>query len=514
MNLGFKEEVFKAGFRPTMLVEEFETTLRAKLGLKAKYESARLSIGSSLAQPSNPPVVMSSEERGKPISGELLFGQELDLWIAALVVDGGLDENATIEDFRRLLEAHWNRGGRLLLDELSQVEEDETRLMVRLADHLPAVHSTFAPSSAASVAQEIRLFVGSDSTVYPSGDRVSFVLNGQATSPHIALMGKVGSGKTRTGLSIVRQIQSVSGVPMLFINPKGDFVEDGHLVGPFEDFTPKPELIEVGMHPIPLDFLPDPGVGSTSITQAAMQIRDSIALCCKSPGDIMTDALRSAIESVIRAGRSRSLQEIRSTYEQALFAKGKQMDSILSRLKEVTDLNVFEPTMSANEFFSRSWVLSLSSIKSEELRRLVVLLVLDSLKSHILSQADTPVPGGFRSLRHLLVIDEARRILEQKKYQSLVDLVRLGRSKGQVVVLLSQDPSDFDGKADDFMSQLSTIISFACSQSQRGLRSLQGPFGRKLQPAEFSDTHLPAGVALAKLPGVKDERIQCWSPEA
>ena len=72
------------------------------------------------------------------------------------------------------------------------------------------------------------------------------------------------------------------------------------------------------------------------------------------------------------------------------------------------------------------------------------------------------------------------------------------------------DPvSDFDGQPDDFTTQLGTIIAFACSQSDRGLRSLQGAFGRRLQPKEFTDTFLPTGVAFTKLPGRLPERVAC-----
>jgi DNA helicase HerA-like ATPase len=157
-------------------------------------------------------------------------------------------------------------------------------------------------------------------------------------------------------------------------------------------------------------------------------------------------------------------------------------------------------------------VISLKTIGSEELKRLVILLILDALSSFSLSQNDSPVLGGFRSLRHLLVLDEARKILLEHKYQSLVDLIRQGRSKGSVVMLLSQDPSDFDGQADDFTTQLGTVIAFACAQSTRGLRSLQGVFGRRLQPNEFVDTYLPPGVAFTKLPNREPERIRCWAP--
>lgn len=168
--------------------------------------------------------------------------------------------------------------------------------------------------------------------------------------------------------------------------------------------------------------------------------------------------------------------------------------------------------MHPSEFFRNSWVLSLKSLGTEELKKIVILLILDALRSFVLSQPDSEVVEGYRSLRHLLIIDEARRILANKKYQSLVDLVRQGRSKGEVVMLLSQDPSDFDGQADDFTTQLGTIVAFACAQSDRGLRSLQGAFGRRLQPSEFSDTFLPAGVAFTKLPSRLPERIACWEP--
>jgi hypothetical protein len=514
MNFTFREEVIKASFRPAAEVEDFEVHLRGKLGLKNKYESARLSIGRSLAQPTTPVPVATSEERGKPIPGELLFGNEVDLWIAAVIMDGELNLKASLEDFRILLEAHWARGGRLLKEELEAVGDDETRLLSRLAELLPdeGQGKSLTVEGALGRPGEICLRVGSISKSHPEGQEVTYVLNGPGTAPHIALMGKVGSGKTTTGVQIARQIVEQGDIPFLFIDPKGEFVDGGHLVGALSDFADLLTPIEVGQQGIPLDFLPEAGVGATSITQAAMQFRDSIVLCCKSVGNIQQDSLRSAVEDVIRHSNNRGLTAILSQYEFALAENNKPADSVVSRLRELTALRVFVPTMPAAEFFSRSWVLSLKGLSSEELKRLAILLVLDALKGYILSLSDSPVEAGFRTLRHLLIIDEARRILAQERYQSLVDLVRQGRSKGEVVMLLSQDPSDFEGKADDFMTQLGTVISFACAQSERGLKALQGPFGRKLQSREFSDTHLPTGVAFVKLPNRQAERIQCWAP--
>jgi DNA helicase HerA-like ATPase len=165
--------------------------------------------------------------------------------------------------------------------------------------------------------------------------------------------------------------------------------------------------------------------------------------------------------------------------------------------------------MTPSQFFSQSWVISLKELP-EDLKRLVTLLLLDTISTFLLEQGDSDCPGGYRQLRHLLVVDEARKILREKKSESLVDLIRKGRSKGSVVMLLSQDPSDFEGQADDFLSQLGTVIAFACNQTKSGLGALAGVFGRKLQAAEFSDTQLEAGVAFVKLPNRAPERIRCW----
>jgi hypothetical protein len=260
-----------------------------------------------------------------------------------------------------------------------------------------------------------------------------------------------------------------------------------------------------------LDFLPRPDSPTQKIAKAAMRLRDTVALCCQSPGDMQKDLLRTAIQDVINDGCDHSLDAINVEYQRALTANGKGPDSIVSRLNELTNIPCFDPQLQPAQFFSRSWVVSLKGLP-EELKRLVTLVLLDSVSAFMLEQPDSPVPGGFRTLRHLLVVDEARKVLHERKSESLVDLVRQGRSKGSVVMLLSQDPSDFDGAADDFLSQIGTVVAFACAQNQRGLRSLVGVFGRKVQPQEFSDTYLTPGLAFVKLPQREPERIRCWQP--
>jgi len=514
MNRQFREAIWKAGFKPVEELLEFDSKLRARLGLTNRYDSARLAIGRSLAEVAPLNAISVDTAFGKPIAGEHLFGEQIDLWICGLILHGGLGSTAKIDDFRALVEAHWARGLKILKDEFDQCAEDETKFISRLSDLLPEKSLREEGQNRPIFSTgEIRIKAGAISKTFFDNSDVDIVLNGQGTSPHIALMGKVGSGKTTTGLQIAAQIVSKSRIPALFIDPKGEFVIGGQLSERMDSIGFDIHPIEVGNSPIPLDFLPSPEVGSVSIQNAAMQFRDSIALCCKGAGNIQQDLLRTAIERVIRSSRIRNLEAVKKAYKYELELNNKSHDSIMSRLNELTGLECFEPRLQPAEFFAGSWILSLKSLQTEELKRLVILLVLDALKTFLLSQNEAPVVNGFRGLRHLLVIDEARKILAQKKYQSLVDLVRQGRSKGAAIILLSQDPSDFDAQADDFTTQLGTVIAFACSQSSSGLRALQGVYGRKVLPNEFTDIQLPPGVAFCKLPSRLPEKIICWSPE-
>ena len=515
MNLTFKEQVWKAQFKATEESAVFEDKLRTAYGLPYRYEAARLLIGRSLAELSKPePLPAGTKFHQRAIPGENLFGNDDDLWLCALILEGKLQTDSTVEEFRALTEAHWARGFTLVREELESCAGNELKLVQRLAERLSETGSGLDIPFAApnGVAGEIRLKLGSISHTHPAGKPVDFSINGPGIPPHLALMGAIGRGKTTTGVQMALDLVRQAQIPFLFIDPKGEFVAEGRPIGPFAGITGVGAM-EAGTDAVPLDFLPRAESGQNKIARAAMRLRDTLVLCCKAPGDLQKNLLREAIEQVINNGGDRNLETVRDAYEHELRAANKENDSIVSRLNELTHLNCFEAKFQPAQFFAQSWIISLKGLP-EELKRLVTLVLLDAVSSYLLDQADTAVTGGFRVFRHLLVLDEARKVLKERRSESLVDLVRQGRSKGSVVMMLSQDPSDFEGQTDDFTTQLGTVVAFACNQSQKGLGALQGVFGRKLQANEFSDTYLPPGVAFVKMPGLPPDRIRCWQPEA
>ncbi len=511
MDLTLKNRILKASYHPTAFASELEDHLGALYGFSHRYLTARLCIGLSLAHHSPVESLPIKQPMGTAIKGDTLFGEDdVDIWISLIVIDGNLSSKSTEHEFRQTVEAHWNRGATLLRNLIDETK-GPAKLLSALSTYLPQLDDSSTSSVTGFSAREVVLKIGEISRLLSGSKEISFALNGPGTSPVIALMGKMGSGKTRTALDMAIQISQQTHIPALIIDPKGDFAPSGSYGKTVGESFPGIKCIIVGENPIPIDFLPTADNAAITIQNVATRFRDSIALACTGAGSVQKDLLRQAVAKVIADGTDRSLNIIKSYYEQELLANNKKADSIVSRLNELTSMNCFSPRYNLREFFTQSWVISLNHIQSEEVKMLLILLLLDAFSSYAMSQSDANIDlKGNRDLRNLLFIEEARRILSQRRYESLADIVRQGRSKGLVTMLVSQDPSDFYGQADDFISQLGTIISFACNQSSRGLAALQGAYGRKLQPNEFTDTYLTRGVALAKTPGENAERILCW----
>ena len=74
---------------------------------------------------------------------------------------------------------------------------------------------------------------------------------------------------------------------------------------------------------------------------------------------------------------------------------------------------------------------------------------------------DSPVENDRRTIRTILVIDEAHNYLNQKNL-FLERIIREGRSKGVVVFFASQSPNDYQQKFFNFQELLEFAYLFQC----------------------------------------------------
>jgi len=506
-------------YRPTKEAEDFLGYLRSTFNLGDKATVARLAIGRSLAEGTliTGGEIPGQSEMGYAIEGTHLFGEEEDLW-ACLMAGSAKEPPHSPQEFRSLVEAHWHRGAKLLQEDYNDVGRSDVEFVVRLAGMVP--HRSGKPRGAGTPFPEsggpIVVYFGSVSRDPKSGETVSYVLNEKGTSPHIAILGKTRSGKTRAGLDIAKQIADKSEIPIVLIDPKGEFVREGQFIKKQEwggkgidSIIPGVEPLDVPRSSMPLDFLWTPEDASVQDkAQLAIAFRDSFQKCLKARGDVALEILRSSVYDLLQQkNEGISLQDILHSYQEKVEEKGHSAGSIAAKLSEIDSLGMFEPRYSPHDFFSRRWVISFGSA-SDEPKRLAIFLLLDALSAHLLSMEDSGVDDEQRrSLRHMLIVDEAREILSYK-HGALSSLIRRSASKGGITMLLSQGPDDFDQEEDDFLEQMGTVGVFALSSLS--VKSLSGAFGKKVRIEDFSDKALPTGTALVKLPGQGAKKIIAW----
>ena len=70
-----------------------------------------------------------------------------------------------------------------------------------------------------------------------------------------------------------------------------------------------------------------------------------------------------------------------------------------------------------------------------------------------------PMTRGFGALRHVTLLDEAHVIL-RTRLPALANLVRMSRSKGGVVMLVSQSPDDFEAAEDGYLDNMGLTLAF------------------------------------------------------
>ena len=95
------------------------------------------------------------------------------------------------------------------------------------------------------------------------------------------------------------------------------------------------------------------------------------------------------------------------------------------------------------------------------LKELVAYLVIERLYKEMTHMPDSPVIDGRRTIRSILVIDEAHNYLSQKNI-FLQRIIREGRSKGVVVFFASQSPNDYQQDFFNFQELLEFAYIFQC----------------------------------------------------
>jgi DNA sulfur modification protein DndE len=129
-------DLSRGDFRTTRAADELNARFQVLLGLPHRYGPARLALGRSLGLLSQPTMELNSLGFGRPIKGEQLFGQgvELSSWLT-LIVEHVEGAELPRRDFQALVAAHWHRGIYLLWEDWKASAGDFDGFIARLVRH-------------------------------------------------------------------------------------------------------------------------------------------------------------------------------------------------------------------------------------------------------------------------------------------------------------------------------------------------------------------------------------------
>lgn len=472
-----------ANFSVTKEVFSLTTELRSALGFDNRNEVARLAICISMSQKSYPEEEYSKLE--KSIKGDILFVKEdLPLWAGLLITNYHLahrskNHDMTLPLFQSIVRSHWSRGVKILAKHWKEEDKDFGKFWNKIISTYTTIPNSisddnddeFVEPDIISADGAIRLVLGN--IISKSGDdALSFehILNGSGYSPHVAIMGQVGTGKTRVMIEILKQIKAQSNCPIILVDMgKGDLGKKSDLINLLDA-----KVISVPDEPIPLDMFRIVGKSKEDAALAAMEnFRDALtSLAGYNVGPKQKNCIADVALQIFKKHDQVTLNDLKNGFDRFYADNNIKEDSITSIMSDLTRRDLFVPTYSPSEFFQKNWILTFGEARNEA-KTFSICILLSCLDFYLKSLNESPLKDEkYRTLRLVLGIDEARNLLSYR-HPALSENIRLHRSKGLSVILASQSPDDYDGKTDDFLSNISLPICLRTNaRSTKTLRNM------------------------------------------
>lgn len=295
-----------------------------------------------------------------------------------------------------------------------------------------------------------------------SGETIEIRINDlrEFDNRNIAIAGMAGSGKTQLIKDILYQISKNTNneLKFIFFDYKGE--GNPSQLKPFLDAT-KCEFIDI-VNDNGVKFNPFLSI-SLDNRQRPFSIKafvDTIATFVPSVGVAQKNILTNVITNLFDYKNSSypTINELFEAIEEYYEVNNRKPDTLFAGIQDLTT-NIFNCDSNNPNILDKSLYLNLPPALSDTLRQLVVFLLLRYFNTYFSSTNDCEPVDHILPLRYVIVIDEAHIYLKNKNARkALEELLRLLRSKGVIIVMLSQGVEDYKTKDFDFASQVKLPI--------------------------------------------------------
>ena len=440
--------------------DEVLSALRFETKLE-KVTLARIAFTLSLVK-DGPGVAPSASFSG----GELkrpTFISEDEVFLRALIKQTYGKRELSEDEFysnRSIVKNHIDSGAALLDRMFQETGRSGDALIRRLLDEIEF------SGRREQLGSGLEIFIGR--TLLQRAELVMELNNtAKHANSHLAIMGKPGVGKTQFLLKILTDIRTQSNYQTHFIyfDYKGDVVDNERFL---ELARVQPYRLLQGGQSLPINPFILPAYDEQTINVSAREKAESFASINSKLGVVQKGALTEAIRAAYakRAGSAAPYPDFPDILEAAAAAyeeDGKKDDSLIEVLRDLSDFDLFwrhgSEAAPMDRVSNRTMLIDVHAMPV--LKELVAYLVIERLYKEMAILPDSPVTEGKRTIRTILVIDEAHNYLSQKNI-FLQRIIREGRSKGVVVFFASQSPNDYQQKFFNFQELLEFAYIFQC----------------------------------------------------
>lgn len=446
--------------------DEVLSALRFETKLE-KATLARVAFALSLAK-EGPDVLKSSSFTGGEMKRPTFVGED-EVFIRTLICHAyqkrDLDEDQFFSN-HSIVKNHIDSGAAMLGQMFQECGRDADALLMRLMDEVEF------GGRRETAGHGLDIYIGR--TVLEQNELIMEMNNtAKHANSHLAIMGKPGTGKTQFILKILADIRQQSNFQTNFIyfDYKGDVVDNDRFL---EVAKVHPFRLLQGGESLPINPFVLPTYDEQSINVSAREKAESFASINSKLGVVQKGALTEAIRAAYaqRADTATPYPDFNDVYRMvtAMYEENnKKDDSLVEVLRDLSDFDLFwrhgSDVAPIERLSNRTLLIDVHSMPV--LKELVAYLVIERLYKEMALLPDSPVRDGRRTIRSILVLDEAHNYLSQRNI-FLQRIIREGRSKGIVVFFASQSPNDYQQKFFNFQELLEFAFIFQCEGVSSG----------------------------------------------
>ena len=385
------------------------------------------------------------------------------------ILDKHYNQSLYEEDFSKLFKLHLDHGLTEIDKKLSKTDftsGGHISLLMKLVKNgldlqsssVAIVNSTHKQTVVKEYSEPLSFILGSTE----ENEQIEIKINDltEFDNRNIAIAGMAGSGKTQLIKDVLYQISrnTDNQLKYIFFDYKGE--GNASQLKPFLDKT-NCEFIDIlndGFNFNPLISI-NISEGERQKTFSIKAFVDTIGTFVPQMGTSQKHILQTVITDLIeeKGNTYPNMTELSNALEEYYELTKTKPDTLLAAIKDLSS-GLFSDDISEN-IIEKSIYLNLPPTLSDTLRQLCVFLLLRYFNFFFSSANDAEPKDNIIPLRYVIVIDEAHIYLKNKKARkALEDLLRLLRSKGVIVVMLSQGVEDYKTKDFDFASQVKLPI--------------------------------------------------------